>query len=90
MTVSFRGLRGLVLTLALLGASLAQVRAQTTLLAGWDFTTTTNGGTSAATTPLPSAFAANFGTQAGTAGIYVDAPMAPRFSPARKNGRPAA
>ena len=43
------------------------------LLAGWDFQTTTNGGTAAAANPnAPTVYFANFGTQAGSAAIYLN------------------
>jgi hypothetical protein len=44
-----------------------------TLIAGWDFQTTTNGGTAVAAAPsTPTTLLANFGTQAGTAAIYAN------------------
>jgi len=51
--------------------------AQTALVAGWDFQTTTNGGTAAVVaTSAPvnakSVYLAGFGPQAGTAAIYLD------------------
>lgn len=53
-------------------AMTASLHAQT-LIAGWDFQTTTNGGTAAAAAPgAPLVYLANVGTQAGSAGIYLD------------------
>lgn len=44
-----------------------------TLLAGWDFQTTTYGGTAILVAPnTPTSFLANVGTQASTAGLYLD------------------
>lgn len=64
-------IRKLVLVAALLSAT-AISNAQT-LLAGWDFQTTTNGGTAVAAAPnTPTTLLANFGTQAGTAAIYAN------------------
>ena len=51
----------------------SQASAQTTLLAGYDFQTTTNGGTATMGEPnSPNVYLANFGTQAGSAGLYLN------------------
>ena len=62
--------RQILLALAFVVPSVAV--AQSVLLAGWDFQTTTNGGTAIPETSVPLVFEANFGTQAGEAAIYLD------------------
>lgn len=51
----------------------AALQAQSVLLAGYDFQTTANGGTAAAASPnSPLVYLANFGAQAGAAGLYLN------------------
>ncbi|MES2697548.1 MAG: PEP-CTERM sorting domain-containing protein [Verrucomicrobiota bacterium] len=61
------------LPLMLVVVATTQTQAQTTLLAGWDFQTTANGGTAAAAAPgSPLTYSANVGAQAGTARIFLN------------------